>query len=408
MLLAGVFALAGCDKGNDGPTPDSNAPKIEFDGGANFTVLPEGGEQSITYNIVNSVDGGKVSSAKSSESWLGSFNCDTPGTISFTSEPNESGADRSTVITVTYEYGNGESVDAQLNAIQKAWDKPLTFEIEVEPKVSSVVLNIIPSDKDAKYLALIIDESWYMNGYSDEDIMNELVGRYDLTTAYSGDMQGITVTGMTPATKYYAIAFGVDVNSRTYNSPMSKVEFNTLESQETDASVTASMDNYWDINDLSSYNPDYAGFMQNPETPVLAALDFEYNSSAVSCLYVLWTGDLTTMDQNELYDMTVANASTAYKGNPAPLYYVSYEEKSTICIIGLDAEGNYGEMTMNLVEFNESGKSTDYNLFDEYYAALMSANAAAMTQAFTQKDGVYVLRSTAPSIAAKPFVMGVR
>ncbi len=389
LFLAGAFVLAGCDKNNEEngvETTDPNAPKIEVGVTGNLIVLPEGGEQSFTYGIVNPVEGGKM--LASADEWLGEITV-TEDAVVFSAEPNESGADRSTIITLTYEYGDAQTVTAQVNAIQSAWDRPLTFDFELTPTVNSVIMNITPSDLAADYFVTVIDNSFYEAGYTDEQIMDQILttyGQYLSQYALSGVTTDYEVKGMQPATEYIAIAFGVDVNSATATSEMSKETFTTLESQPTDAYVTASMNNYWDIEDLAAYNSSYGDFLQDPSVPVLAAVDFVYNETAVSCVYVLWTGDLTGENQDELYSATMTNGDMASEGDPAPLFYVAFEDAVTLCVIGVDEDGNYGEMYSSLIAFPESGKSTDYARFDEYYNALMGYAPAKVRANYVEKD----------------------
>lgn len=259
----------------------------------------------------------------------------------------------------------------------------LTFDIDVTPQTTSVIMDIYPSDKEAYYFATVIDNSFYEAGYEDSDIMQEICSNYSWMLPYyalQGDVTGYQVGGMTPETQYYAVAFGVDVNTYTYNSEMTKVSFETTAPQPTDAYATASMDNYWSIDDLSAYNSDYAGLLQDPTNPVLAAVDFEYNEEATSCVYILWIGDLSSYDYDELYSATLDQGDNAYKGDPAPLFYVAFDsDPTTLCVIAVDANGNYGDMYTEVVTFPESGKSTNYALFDEYYNALMGYSYAART-----------------------------
>ena len=175
LFLAGAFVLAGCDKNNEEngvETTDPNAPKIEVGVTGNLIVLPEGGEQSFTYGIVNPVEGGKM--LASADEWLGEITV-TEDAVVFSAEPNESGADRSTIITLTYEYGDAQTVTAQVNAIQSAWDRPLTFDFELTPTVNSVIMNITPSDLEADYFVTVIDNSFYEAGYTDEQIMDQIL-----------------------------------------------------------------------------------------------------------------------------------------------------------------------------------------------------------------------------------------
>lgn len=285
----------------------------------------------------------------------------------------------------------------------------LTFDINVTPQVTSAILDVYPSDKSAYFWTTVIDNSFYEAGYTDEEIMTEILdnayfyilfyGQY-----YMGDTEGLNVTGMSPNTDYYAVAFGFDMDALVFNSEMAKEPFTTLESQPTDAYATASIDNYWSIEDLSAYNPDYAGLLQDPANPVLAAVDFEYNEEATSCVYILWIGDVSAENPDELYSATLSNGDIAYKGEPAPLFYVSFDgEPTTLCTIAMDANGNYGDMYMEVITFTESGKSTDYALFDEYYNALMGGYSyapKASAPAFSKRAN-YVEREVSQVVSVK-------
>ena len=51
----------------------------------------------------------------------------------------------------------------------------------------------------------------------------------------------------------------------------------------------------------------------------------------------------------------------------------------------MDANGNYGDMYYEVITFPESGKSTDYALFDEYYNAIMGGSYSASVPAIGKK-----------------------
>ena len=76
----------------------------------------------------------------------------------------------------------------------------------------------------------------------------------------------------------------------------------------------------------------------------------------------------------------MSQGDIALKGDPAPLFYVAFDsDPTTLCVIGTDANGNYGDMYTDVVTFPESGKSTDYALFDEYYNALMGGSSYSVS-----------------------------
>ncbi|HIZ88095.1 MAG TPA: hypothetical protein IAC03_08085 [Candidatus Coprenecus pullistercoris] len=72
-------------------------------------------------------------------------------------------------------------------------------------------------------------------------------------------------------------------------------------------------------------------------------------------------------------------------------------EPTTVCAIGMDEAGNYGDMYMEVVEFPESGKSSDYVLFDEYYNAIVGGYAPAMAPASMRNRANYV-ETTMPKV----------
>lgn len=189
---------------------------------------------------------------------------------------------------------------------------------------TSAIMSVYPSDKSAKYLATVLDESFFTSGLTDEQIMSEIISQMSILILFmldQGDVVNSEVTGMLPGMNYYAVAFGVDTGTYSYSSALAKEPFTTLPSEPTDAYATASITNYWDINDLIAYNPEYDALMQDETKPVMAAVDFEYNETATGCYYALYVGDVTMADQNELYTQTLLAQKIVNKGDAAPIFY---------------------------------------------------------------------------------------
>lgn len=262
-------------------------------------------------------------------------------------------------------------------------DEPgeLTFEIEVVPKTTSAIMSVYPSDKSAKYIATALDESFFTSGLTDEDVMNEVVSQLGFLIIFmldQGDVIDAEVTGMMPESNYYAVAFGVDSETYTYNSALTKVPFTTLPSEETDAYATGDITNYWDINDLQEYKAEYADLMRDAAKPILAAVDIDFNESATGCYYALWVGDLSANDYDEMYDQTLMAQKTLQAGDPAPLFYMAYDQVGTVTVIATDADNNFGDMSVKVVTVTKDGASDDFALFDDYYNDTMGSSAKAM------------------------------
>lgn len=242
-------------------------------------------------------------------------------------------------------------------------------------------MSVYPSNKSAKYIATALDESFFTSGLTDEDVMNEVVSQLGFLIIFmldQGDVIDAEVTGMMPESNYYAVAFGVDSETYTYNSALTKVPFTTLPSEETDAYATGDITNYWDINDLQEYKAEYADLMRDAAKPILAAVDIDFNESATGCYYALWVGDLSANDYDEMYDQTLMAQKTLQAGDPAPLFYMAYDQVGTVTVIATDADNNFGDMSVKVVTVTKDGASDDFALFDDYYNDTMGASAKAM------------------------------
>ena len=249
----------------------------------------------------------------------------------------------------------------------------LTFVLEVEPKQTSALLGITPSDQSAVYFATVIGDSFYEAGYSDEEIMAYLCNTYgaDLETyAQTGTVNGLEVSGMTPGTHYTAVAFGIDLESYMYNSEMAETGFYTAGAGETGAYATGNMDHYWLVSDLLEYNPEYGNvFTAGEDNPLLSAVVLDLNDEAVGAYYSSWIGDVSGMG-DFLFDATVNGSFYAEGEGCVNLFYTNFEAPTTLTVVAVDADGNFGDMYVEVVQRTEGGVSKDFALFDEYYAQM--------------------------------------
>ncbi len=255
----------------------------------------------------------------------------------------------------------------------------LTFDIEVEAMETSATISVYPSDKEAYYYTTVIDSSYFGAGLSDKEIMMDLIDDYGdnlIYNLYQGDLIDAESSGMFPTTYYYAVAFGVDPDTGFYNTELFKHEFQTVQSKVSDAYAEGSMDNYWLISDLINHNPDYSSLIGSED--LLAAFDIEFNDLAVSAICAVFVGDLSDVDQFELYRTTLVQGTPVNQGDAARLVYMSYNDPCSLCVIGKDAEGYNGEMSLTVVDLTEDGTSHDYALFDEYYNDFFGSSGSSV------------------------------
>ena len=165
LAAAAIAALTGCkkDEPENPPTP-GDKPAIEVGIQGNLSIPLEGGEATIPYTITNPVDGGTIS-AKPTETWIGNFNCDTPGEVKFIVEENTETSARSSIVTLTYTYGEGETVQAQVNVIQ---DAAIAYDYEYEFDVFSGIYygDQFGVNGEHNYYTWISDIGFDESGYS--------------------------------------------------------------------------------------------------------------------------------------------------------------------------------------------------------------------------------------------------
>lgn len=131
LITLSAILLTGCEQPKNEETPPADEPKIELGDQNNLALPAEGGNFTITYSIANPVDGGQIS-AEAADTWIHDFSYAEEGAITFVADANGQSESRSQAITLVYTYGDGKTVQAQINAVQDAaaaYDYDFTFDI---------------------------------------------------------------------------------------------------------------------------------------------------------------------------------------------------------------------------------------------------------------------------------------
>lgn len=354
--------------------PPAESPELTLTSESEVEVDMKGGDFEITYALENPVDGGKIE--VKSDSWITAD--DNGKSINVHIGENDSDEARSGKVTVSYVWEGGEPLSFAVTFNQGARVMTdLTFDVTVTPSPTSVSIKVVPSDKEAPYLAAVIDDAYYNAGYTDEEIMEDICERYSSSLAGSvnrGDRE--FSTSIEQDKQYYAIVFGVDLNTGSYNSALKSVPFTATPARPTDAYAVGNMDNYWDSEELAAWDSRYAPYVRD-DKPVLAVLEFEYNDEAAGASYYIWTGDFSQVDPETFRDVVISSGSKVTKGEPAAVGQMSYNVEYTICTVAFDEDGNYGDISVTPVLMTEDGVSKDYALFDWYFDAYMYGGASS-------------------------------
>ena len=164
VICTAALVFTACQKPDTKEPVNPDAPSITLGLQGNLQVPLEGGLAEIPYEIVNPVDGGKIS-AVSSEDWAGEFNYDTDGVVAFTVQENEETEARSTIVTLTYTYGEGETVTAQVNVVQEpavAYD----YEYELSVLTGTYYGDMNGNNGENNYYTWLSDTPFSEDGYT--------------------------------------------------------------------------------------------------------------------------------------------------------------------------------------------------------------------------------------------------
>lgn len=242
-----------------------------------------------------------------------------------------------------------------------------SVEIEVVPDVNSAVLNFYPSDQSTYFFGSAIEKELFEDYYTDESFMEEICAEYGSDLIYSsflGDRPNYTVRNLKANTEYYAYAFGVDPYTYTSSSVLCKTEFKTLEEQSGGDSYASVEVTYWDIDGLNSHNPEYGNVFYGP---AVAALDIVFEGSTPRAMYYQFE-NIFNMSDAEIVNNTEIMGTPVNAGDPAPMVNWEYDTEYTVCVLGMDENGNYGDEAYIIrITPTVDGVSTDYSLFDRLY-----------------------------------------
>ena len=182
-LLALLFAF-GCENGSG---EEGGTPTLELDR-TEVSMEAAGGSVEINYTLQNPTQGGVIL-ANNDADWITQINASIPGKVSFNVEPNISSKERSAKVTITY-----SAIETPCTVtVNQAGSTTAPFEFEnIECEVESIMLDVIPADKNTPYICRIYTAEHIEAFYLHED---KYLFEYDLETiAYEADNAGQTLT----------------------------------------------------------------------------------------------------------------------------------------------------------------------------------------------------------------------
>ena len=176
---------------------------------------PEGDTFRVNYSIASPVEGMSLE-VKCNAEWV-TVDVVTASFFDITVAKNDSGAERSTVLTLGY--GNDTK---SLNISQKAWEAPLAVKVE-KVDATSVTFSVTALDEETTWIGQIVDKVWF-DQMDEEDIFNEdmryyyamaeengvALEEYLATILSKGSHSNLRMSGLDPEWEYVVYIYGMD------------------------------------------------------------------------------------------------------------------------------------------------------------------------------------------------------
>lgn len=295
IIIAAALSASCTPENTTAETPEIQVQK-------SVTVDTAGGEFTLDYTILSPVEGATLTAKAENCDWI-SIQDITEASVIAEAEANQTTEARSAEITLSYPGAESVTVTVNQNGKSENPDGPiddtgLSFDIEILSVGSrSVVLNCIPSDLEATYIAMTSDKDDYYSleegseeffaqdinyfiewgmAFGDESTTEEEAISMFLRT---GAMENYEITLDKPMSEYVFYAYGLNPDG-TVTSQVFKKEFTTTEPEAQDCTfdflVRPSLDGirinvipssinvqyYWSVmekSEFDAYGADAAG-----------------------------------------------------------------------------------------------------------------------------------------------------
>lgn len=318
----------------DGKAATGDDPEIKIEQ-QSVDVPAAGGDASVNYTIENPVQDAKVEASVTVD-WITEFDTATDGKISFKVAENTATEAREATVAVKYATAEGSFVVKQA-AGQSQGD--LSFEINIkEITQTTVVADIIPSDKQATYISMGVATELFDQFASDEEYFQDDLDYFEYYASMYGmtlkefledymlmtdDMIDMEIPELDPSTDYYLYAYGLtsdgvrtsDIYKEKFTTEANEVvapefELSVTDITETEATMTvkatpASASYYFDAMEGSVSSEDILAYFQE---------DIDY------CIEMGWCYDAAdywygTLDTGEAsFTFTGLDPNTLYTG----------------------------------------------------------------------------------------------
>ena len=325
-------------------------------------LLPsEGGVAKIVYEVKNPVAEAGLSVVTEAE-WL-DINTDKPRTIEVAASKNETGAERTAQVVVSYP----GLEDVTVSVRQSAWQDPIVLTV-TGTEDTAIYFSVTVSDPELTWVGQVVGKEWFDDMESDEMIFQEDLTYYSReaqdkeislsdylkTIMNKGSFENLKYKGLDPSSEYVIYVYGITVEGeRTtaiysastltlppYEGPIT-FDITVAEVDNVmDVTVTPDHDGvyyYWNLMDRGTYDEWAATYGDDPAAVFQAyvnwdiqdLIDYEYLTTRAE--YYDWHSDINEVNsQFECMALTEYivfackwDEDCTFTGEPVYVWYTS-------------------------------------------------------------------------------------
>lgn len=235
----------------------------------------------------------------------------------------------------------------------------LVVEFEIgEVGSTTAVINFIASNDTDPYVATVIDQKTFNElGTTDEERMDYLVTNYYVST-FMGSLFDQNLSGLTPETDYYAIAFGFI--GGVVNTDLYKAEFTTAEAVWSECVMSVDLDNYYDATAVAALDANFVSYEGMAFVAVTVSIEGEF----AKFYYGVYEDDGETYSDTEWIGYLTQNYPMSYLKTP---YVLDYDMPYIFVGVALDYAGNYGPVCTQTFTLTTDGVSDPQEFLNWYY-----------------------------------------
>ena len=178
---------------------------------------PEGETLRFNYSLVKPTEGVSLD-VKCEAQWV-TIDVVAASFVDLTVAKNDTGAERSTTISLTY-----GSDSRSLTLSQRAWEAPLSLKVD-SVEATAVTFSVETLDEETTWIGQIVDRVWF-DEMSEDDIFNEdmryyramaeesgvAIEEYLASTLSKGSHSGIRMKGLDPEWDYVVYIYGMNAS----------------------------------------------------------------------------------------------------------------------------------------------------------------------------------------------------